>query len=215
MSKKPQKLKTGEKVLFSAFGAFFVLVAIGYVIMETIRLNMDGPMFKQSTFFIFSEEGKLGSVIYREANCNSCHRALRSGTSMGLSLDGLGSKRSAEWIEEFLSSPEAAERLYGAALIDHGGPNQEATRDLKNISNEHKHLMAVFISELKADAGSSVAKVPPTGRSPFIDSMIGSWAPESWKGKYEDIRVRLAREKATDKSATDSKSPESGLSSNE
>lgn len=194
MSKQP--LKTGEKILFSTFAAFFVLAAIGYVVLETVRLNMDGPMFKETTFFVFSEEGKLGSLLYREANCNACHRALRSGTSMGLSLDGLGSKRTVEWIEAFLQSPESAEKLYGAALFDHGGPNQEATRDLRKISKEDKHLIAVFISELKADAGSSVAKVPPAGRSPFIDSMIGSWAPENWKDKYEDIRVRLKREEA-------------------
>jgi len=192
MSKTP--LKTGEKVMFATFGAFFVLAAIGYVVMETIRLNMDEPMFKQTTFYNFSEEGKLGSTVYRKANCNSCHRALRYGTNMGLSLDGLGSKYSVEWIEEFLQSPESAQKLYNSVLFDHGGPNQEATRDLRKISKEDKHLIAVFISELKSIAGSSSAKVPPKGRSPFIDSMIGSWAPEEWKGKYEDIRVRLKRE---------------------
>jgi len=201
-------LKTGEKILFSTFAAFFVLAAIGYVVLETVRLNMDEPLFKQTTFFNFSKEGKLGSVIYREANCNSCHRALRSGTSMGLSLDGLGSKRTVQWLEGFLDSPASAELLYGASLIDHGidepsGVNQEATRDLIKMSKEHKHLIAVFISELKAIAGSSVAKVPPKGNSPFIDQMIGSWAPESWKDKYEDVRVRLAREESERKMSTE------------
>jgi len=211
MSKK--SLKTGEKIMFATFGAFFVLAAIGYVILESVRLNMDKPMYTQTTFFDFSKEGKLGSTIYREANCNSCHRALRSGTSMGLSLDGLGSKRSVEWIEGFLTSSDDAKRLYGSELIDHGS-RQEADRDLVKISKEHKHLMAVFISELKAVAGSSVAKVPPKGRSPFIDSMIGSWAPEGWKDKYEDIRVRLEREESAVKNESALSEPK-GESANE
>lgn len=187
-----QKLKLGEKVMLYTFGIFFVLVAIGYVALETYRLNLDKPMYTQNTHFIFSEDGKRGSMIYREANCNSCHRALRTGTSMGLSLDGIGNKRSIAWLETFLTSPR---EVYKARMIDHDG-NQEAARDLKKMSKKHKRLVAVFLSELRADAGSSVAKVPPKGRSEFIDSMIGAWAPEEWKGKYKDIRVRLAEEEA-------------------
>ncbi len=179
-----QPLKSGERILFIIFGVFFVLAAIGYVVLESIRLSSDEPMFEQTTFFDFSEDGLLGSTIYRKANCNACHRALRSGTSMGLSLDGLGSKYSAERIENFLHEPE---EYYHGPTIDHGYPPKEAAY-VSRMSDEDLRLIAVFISELKANPGSSVAKMPPPGRSEFIDAMVGSFAPQEWKDKYTDIR---------------------------
>ena len=183
-SKSP--LKSGEKILFTIFGVFFVLAMIGYGVLEYIRLNSDKPIFVQRTFFEFSEAGLRGSELYRKANCNACHRALRAGTSMGLSLDGLGSKRSLEWIEAFLSNPEA---VYEGPTIDHGQRPKEAAY-VAELPEETRHLIAVFISELRADPGSSVAKAPPPGRSEFIDKMVGAWAPEEWKEKYKDIREK-------------------------
>lgn len=172
--------------MLTIFGLFFLAAVIGYAILETVRIKSDKPIFAQLTHFNFSEEGKKGSALYRFARCNSCHRAVRSGTSMGLSLDGIGSKRSAEWLESFLLSPESN---YGAPTIDHGAPPKEAAY-VADMPKEDLRLIAIFLSELKADAGSSVAKVPPPGRSPFIDTMIGSFAPESWKEKYQDVRER-------------------------
>jgi len=170
--------------MFTFFGVFFVLAVIGYVILETVRINSDKPMYVQTTHFDFSEDGKKGSGIYNKANCNACHRALRSGTSMGLSLDGLGSKRSLAWIEQFLATPE---EMYGAPTIDHGMPPKEAAYTSR-LSAEKRRLIAVFLSELRADPGSSVAKVPPPEHSKFIDSMVKTWAPKDWQEKYTDIR---------------------------
>ena len=189
--KKAQPLKSGEKILFIVFGVFFVLAAIAYVALESFRLTSDEPMFKETTFFDFSEKGAEGSAIYRKANCNACHRALRAGTSMGLSLDGIGSKRTVEWLEEFLADPE---KMYGKTL-DHGFPPKEAAYT-SQLPKEDRHLIAVFLSELKADAGSSVAKVPPPEHSAFIDNMVKMFAPDEWKEKYVDIRVRLKAEEA-------------------
>jgi len=187
---KKQHLKSGEKILLGIFGAFFCLAAIGYVVLESVRLTSDKPMFTQTTFFNFSEEGKLGHGYYMKANCNACHRAVRSGTSMGLSLDGVGSKRSVDWLEAFLLDPEA---VYEGATIDHG-MDKEAGRIIARLSEDKIRPIAVFLSELKAVAGSSVSKTPPPERSEFIDDMVGSWAPEGWKEKYEDVRDRVERE---------------------
>jgi hypothetical protein len=52
--------------------------------------------------------------------------------------------------------------------------------------------LAKFISELKADQGSSSAPVPPEGRSEFIDDMVKVWAPKEWNEKYEDVRKKSA-----------------------
>jgi len=184
--KKSQPLKSGEKILFIVFGVFFVLALIAYIALESIRLTSDEPIFKQNTYFDFSEVGKEGSKIYREARCNSCHRALRAGTSMGLSLDGIGSKRSLEWLEEFLVNPEA---VYEGETLDHGLPPKEAAYTAR-LSEDERHKIAVFLSELRADPGSSVSKRPPPEHSEFIDTMVKMWAPKEWGEKYTDIRDR-------------------------
>jgi cytochrome c553 len=182
MSKHP--LKLGEKILLMIFGVFFVAAILVYIGIETVRLKSDTPLFEQLTHFDFSVDGKKGAGLYQRANCNACHRALRAGTSMGLSLDGIGSARSLEWLETFLANPE---ETYGARTIDHGAPPKEAAY-VARLSEEDRRLIAIFLSELRADPGSSVAKVPPPGESPFIDRMLNVWAPDSWKEKYQDIR---------------------------
>lgn len=181
-----QPLKSGEKILFIIFGAFFLIAVLAYIAMEVYRSKSTKPMFEQNTFFDFSEVGKAGSKIYREARCNSCHRAMRQGTSMGLSLDGIGSKRSLEWIEQFLKNPES---VYGGPTLDHGLPPKEAAYTI-NLPEQDRRAIAVFLSELKATAGSSVAKEPPPEHSEFIDNMVKAWAPKEWDEKYTDIRDR-------------------------
>jgi hypothetical protein len=186
MAKSKQPLKSGEKILLIVFAVFFLLAMVAYVGLETVRVNKDTPMYEQTTFFDFSEVGMEGYTIYREARCSSCHRAVRSGTSMGLILDGIGSKRSQEWLEEFLVNPE---KMYGAQTVDHGLPPKEAAY-VARMSSDDRYKMSVFLSELRATAGSSVAKVPPPEHSAFIDNMVKAWAPKEWDEKYEDIRDR-------------------------
>ena len=99
-----QRLKSGEKILFSIFGAFFVLGVIAFIAMEVVRARTSTPMFVSTTHFNFSPVGLEGSALYREGRCSSCHRALRMGTNMGLNLDGIGSRRSLQWIEGFLNA---------------------------------------------------------------------------------------------------------------
>lgn len=178
-----QGLKQGEKVLFGIFGAFVVAAIIGYIVLEVIRHNLDKPMYKVSSFEL-SEEGHKGSVLFRERRCTSCHRAMRNGTNMGLSLDGVGSKRSLEWLLEFLRNPEST---YSSATIDHGLTPKEAAyvadlppSDLKSI--------AIFLSELKAEQGAASSPLPPEGKSGFIDGALKMVAPQEWKEKYKDVR---------------------------
>jgi hypothetical protein len=186
MTKKKQPLKSGEKVLFGIVAVFVVLASIAYIALEAYRMNKPEPLFESKTHYNFSEEGKLGSVIFRKSGCTSCHRALRNGTNMGLSLDGVGSYRTREWLERFLADPEA---IYDASTIDHGPSPKEAAY-VAELPEGDRHLLAVFISELKADQGSSSAPVPPEGRSEFIDGMVGTFAPQHWKDKYKDVREK-------------------------
>jgi hypothetical protein len=191
MSRQP--LKSGEKVLLITFGVIFFMAMVSYGALEAMRMRSDKPLYVQRTHFDFSEEGKRGSEIYNVSRCNSCHKALRSGTSMGLDLDGLGSKRSLQWIEQFLRDPE---KTYGAPTLDHGPAPKEAAY-VSSMSPQNLHAIAVFLSELKADRGAADAEAPPEGRSQFIDDMVKVWAPDSWKNRFEDVRVRADEEKKT------------------
>lgn len=186
MSGKKQVFKTGEKVLFGIVGVFVVLAVIAYVILESVRLSSDEPMFETKTSYDFSEQGAVGSALFRESRCTSCHRALRNGTNMGLSLDGVGSLRTYDWLYDFLKNPE---QTYGSATLDHGPSPKEAAY-VARMPDDQLQAMARFISELKAEQGSASAPVPPDGRSEFIDSMVKTWAPKEWEEKYSDVREK-------------------------
>ena len=179
-----QTLKQGEKVLFGIFGAFIVAAVIGYVALEAIRHSRDKPMYQNTTHFDLSDEGRRGSALFRENRCTSCHSAMRNGTNMGLVLDGVGTKRTVDWLYTFLRNPEAT---YGSATIDHGFSPKEAAYVAKMPAADLKSI-AIFLSELKADQGSASSPVPPEGKSGFIDGALKMVAPQEWKGKYKDVR---------------------------
>lgn len=182
---KKQTLKQGEKILFGIVGVFIVIATISFAGLEVIRARSDKPMFESKTSFSLSPVGLEGSRVFRESQCTSCHRAMRNGTNMGLSLDGVGSRRTVEWLEQFLSSPE---QTYETVTIDHGNPPKEAAY-VSAMSADRRHAIAVFLSELRAEQGSPSAPMPPAGRSEFIDNMVEVWAPEEWRHKYKDIRT--------------------------
>lgn len=181
-----QALKQGEKVLFGIFGAFIIAAIIGYIVLETIRFNSDKPLFESKTSFNLSEEGHKGSTIFRESRCTACHRAMRNGTNMGLSLDGVGTKRNYDWIYSFLLNPE---ETYGSTTFDHGAAPKEAAY-VSRMSEQDLKYIAVFLSQLKAEQGSSSSPIPPEGKSEFIDGVLKAVAPPDWKDKYTDIREK-------------------------
>lgn len=181
-----QPLKYGEKVLFSIFGAFVLVAVVSFAVLESVRMHTPTPMFKNLTNYTLSPLGKEGLQIYHKSGCSSCHKAMREGTNMGLDLDGIGSRRSEQWIEKFLTHPE---ETYNDATFDHGAPPKEAAY-VSQMPKEKLHAMAVFLSELTADRGSADAPEPPKGDSNFINLMLKSFAPKSWQGKYTDIRKK-------------------------
>jgi len=181
---KKQHLKTGEKLLFIVAGAFIVLATIAFGIMQYVMATSDKPIFEQHTHFDLSKVGQRGSQIYRHQACSECHRAMSEGTNMGNSLDGIGTKYNVEWIEAFLTEPE---KNYNHVTMDHGASPKQAYY-VSKLPKQDIHDLAVFLSELKSDQGSSSSPVPPKGESPFIDAMVNTWAPDAWKTKYKDIR---------------------------
>lgn len=184
-------LKRGEKILFGIAGVFILVALVGYAALEGYRLTSKKQIFSNLTSFDLSEEGNAGHLLFKSNRCAACHRAFLSGTSMGgqTTLDGIGSRRSQDWIMRFLSDPERVyKETYQAATIDHG-LGKEAGYVAELSAREHE-LIATFLSELRSKQGASTAPRPPEGHSPFIESMLSIWAPESWKDKYDDVRTK-------------------------
>ncbi|MDQ6971201.1 MAG: c-type cytochrome [Mariprofundaceae bacterium] len=186
MASKNQPLQPGEKILFTVAGAFVVFAVIAYIIMQIVMANSDKPLFEVKTTANLSAEGQQGSYLFRTNGCTTCHRALRNGTNMGQTadLDGVGSRRTMQWMYAFLQDPETNSP---SATMDHK-PGQTSGAYVAEMPKEELHAIAVFLSELKSEQGSSSAPIPPKGDSPFIDSMVKTWAPKEWKEKYKDVR---------------------------
>jgi hypothetical protein len=124
---------------------------------------------------------------------------------MGLSLDGVGSLRSLDWLVAFLADPEAT---YDAKTFDHGPSPKEAAY-VSELPEKDRHAIAVFISQLKSDQGSSSAPMPPEGRSDFIDNMVGAWAPADWKERFKDVRTKQPEQQPEKKQEPESAAPNS------
>ena len=201
MSKHSTHLKIGERVIYIVTAIFITLCVVAFGIMEYVRHHSDKPMFAITTNYQFSAEAKRGmDLFFRKGSCTDCHRALNSGTNMGpgTDLDGEGTKRSMTWIYNFLRMPEKTYRgtSHGPTL-DHG-PGKAASF-VATWKAKDLHAIAAFLSALQAKSGSSVSPIPPTNRSPFVESMIKKFAPESWQtGRYKDMRKdsRVADEKS-------------------
>jgi cytochrome c553 len=183
-------LKRGEKILFGVVALIGIFALASFVMLEIVRARMDKPMYATATHFDFSAEGLQGSSLFRYKRCTSCHRAVRNGTNMGLDLDGIGSRRTFQYLLNFLKSPEAT---YASKTIDHGAAPKEAAYVAELPDNE-LHAIAVFLSELRATRGSADAPLPPPGRSGFIDEMVRVWAPDNWKSDYQDVREEVKSE---------------------
>ena len=177
-------LKRGEKILFGVFALIGIFAVASFIMLEIVRARMDKPLYPAHIHYDFSAEGLRGSTIFRKAECTQCHRAIQNGTSAGVDLDGIGSKRTLQYLRDFLKNPEAT---YAAKTIDHGPAPKEAAYVAK-MSASDLEAMAVFLSELRADQGASVARLPVAGKSGFIDEMVRVWAPDNWKSDYKDIR---------------------------
>jgi cytochrome c553 len=177
-------MKKGEKIVYGIIALLVLITVVNFTVLETVRHNTDKPFYPILTHFDFSADGLRGYQLYQQSNCYTCHRAVGSGTSMGVSLDGLGSKHDVNYFYSFLKQPE---QTYGAKTMDHGAPPKDAAY-VSVLPDADLHAMAIFLSELKADQGSSSSFEPPQGESSFINAMLDMWTPDGWRSKYKDIR---------------------------
>lgn len=181
-------VKRGEKILFWIFGLMGVFAIASFILLEVTRALTDKSLYPVSSGYDFSAQGLRGSALVRTEGCTACHRAMRNGTNNGLNLDGIGSKRSVQYLADFLKNPEAT---YPARTMDHGASPKRAAY-VSKLPEEELQALVAFLSELRAEQGSAAARLPADARSGFIDDMVKVWAPENWKDKYTDIRDEAA-----------------------
>ena len=187
-------LRLGEKILFGIAALFVVVAVVSFIGMEIYRAHSGKKMYAMTSHFDFSPEGLQGSERFRDLGCTSCHRAVRNGTNNGVNLDGIGSRRTLDYLTTFLHQPEAT---YGSQTMEHG-PSKGAGY-VAGLPESDLHSIAVFLSELKATQGSPDARLPLEGRSGFIDEMVKIWAPSAWKSEYHDVREESASGHREDK----------------
>jgi cytochrome c553 len=180
---KTSGLRLGEKILFGIAAAFVLFAIVSFVGMEVYRAHSGKKMYAATSHFDFSPEGLTGSQRFRDLGCTSCHRAVRNGTNNGVSLDGIGSRRTLDYLIAFLHEPEVT---YRSQTLDHGSAKGAAY--VAGLPDQDLHSLAVFLSELKATQGSPDARLPLEGHSGFIDEMVKIWAPSAWKSQYHDVR---------------------------
>ncbi len=105
------KLKAGEWIVLAGSGliaAFAVLVGV------LIYLKPPPSEFT----YLETEKTRIGEAIYRREACGSCHRINSTGPTYGPQLDGEGSRRSREWLADYLRNPRAGvgEKPYRLAM---------------------------------------------------------------------------------------------------
>lgn len=90
-------------------GEWIVLIGSGLVVILAI---MVGTAIYQkpppvTRTYVETPAGRGGEMIFRKQSCFSCHEVFGNGASYGPSLDGVGSRRTHGWLQEYLRNPRA------------------------------------------------------------------------------------------------------------
>jgi len=142
-------MKLGEKLMFGFAGVLSVAgVARGIQVIQS-----DEPA-RVRDYYEWTETALKGHELYRRSGCNSCHRALNTG-EIGVApvLDGTGTRRSVEWIGDYLTDPLSL--VPGSAHDGSLGP------DFRTLDAAERELLSAFLFALKSAPGSRNYPVPP------------------------------------------------------
>ena len=56
---------------------------------------------------VLAGDAKAGAETYKTEKCTMCHQIAGQGGRMGGSLDGVGSKRDADWLKRCIKNPKS------------------------------------------------------------------------------------------------------------
>lgn len=84
-------------------------MATGALLIVAVALSVGWTIYVQPPrvhyVYLDSQETKHGEVIYRREGCNACHQILGNGYGYGPGLDGIGSRRTQQWLQRYLQAP--------------------------------------------------------------------------------------------------------------
>ena len=92
-------LRAGEWVVLAGSA---VIAAFAAVVGVLIYLKPPPVEYR----YVDGALARDGEAIYRREGCNACHRVFGNGATYGPSLDGVGSRRSAQWLRQYLEDPK-------------------------------------------------------------------------------------------------------------
>ena len=110
------KLRTGEWIVVAGsalIGGFAALVGA--------LIHAKPPPVE----FVYVETAasRAGEAVFRREGCGTCHQVFGNGATYGPKLDGLGSRRSAEWLRSYLIDPQpgVGDRPYRVRMPAYAG----------------------------------------------------------------------------------------------
>jgi mono/diheme cytochrome c family protein len=106
-------VRKGEKLIWG------VAAMIGVVALYMGYVVYNAPPEVMPTYQVESPQAARGELVYRKNNCSVCHTIWNLGGSKGGPLDGVGSRRDAEWLTRYLAAenpqvilPSTQKRIY-------------------------------------------------------------------------------------------------------
>ncbi len=144
-------LKQGERVLFFTVG---VLLVGGFVFWLLAITNVTDVM-RVRDVFEDSPEADLGYKLVQDHGCRNCHNVLNIGEwGLAPSLDGLGTRRTYQWIRAYLDDPA---KMMGGKTLHNGAYGT----DFSELAPIEKDLIATFLFAQKSMPGSANYDKPP------------------------------------------------------
>jgi cbb3-type cytochrome oxidase cytochrome c subunit len=92
-------LRAGEWVVLAGSGAIAAFAALVGVL---IYLKPPPVEYR----YLETTLARDGEAVFRREGCGSCHRVFGNGATYGPRLDGVGSRRSADWLRHYLEDPQ-------------------------------------------------------------------------------------------------------------
>lgn len=114
------KLRAGEWVVFAS-----TVLIVAFAVLVGTLIWLKPPPARYG--YVGSAAAEQGEVVYRREACRDCHKVFGNGSSSGPALDGVGSRRSPDWLQVYLANPRprVREQAYRVTMPSYAGLKPE------------------------------------------------------------------------------------------
>jgi cbb3-type cytochrome oxidase cytochrome c subunit len=142
------KLRAGEWVVLGGSG-----VIAAFAALVGVLIYLKPPPVEYS--YAETAAARDGEAIYRREGCNSCHRLFGNGATYGPALDGVGSRRSADWLRDYLQNPKpgVSGRPYRVSMPSYG-----------RLQSGELSALVAYLQGLRAVSAEGASTDAPKGR---------------------------------------------------